>query len=71
MTGGFKEGDNTDPIKTFPEYLERDVSNIIAQCSKKNNNGEYIIGDLSILTIELMEYILENYEMGNTSKNLP
>lgn len=48
------------PIKTYPEQLEKDISNIIARCSVKTN-GEYIIGDLSMLTVELMEYMIDTY----------
>lgn len=54
--------DNSIPIKVYPEGLELDISAIIARCSKKLDTTDmgsvYVIGDLSILTIELMEYIL-------------
>lgn len=52
------EFDNSIPIKVYPEQLELDIGNIIARCSKKMGDL-YVIGDLSILTIELMDYILE------------
>lgn len=61
-TGGYNEGDNSQPIKVFPEQLEKDISNIIARCSEKvimKDGPIWAIGDLSILTIELMEYILD------------
>lgn len=53
--------DNSIPLTTYPEKLEKDISNIIARCSHKVTTGTgpvWAIGDLSVLTIELMEYIL-------------
>ena len=50
------------PIKTYNEKIERDISNIIARCSTKSTASDgmvvYAVGDLDMLTIELMEYFI-------------
>lgn len=62
-TGGGGEQPGKGPeITTYDEKTEQDIARIIASCTVKVTDKDgftsYIIGDLSILTIELLEYII-------------
>jgi hypothetical protein len=55
-------GGSQNPTKTYNEQLEHQIGNIIGRCSIKTldeeHNTVYIIADVSIFKVELMEYIL-------------
>ncbi len=57
-----------EPQKIYDEKLEKEVSNIIGRNCIKITDGDglvsYFIQDVSVLTIELMEYIIEK-QYGN------
>lgn len=52
-----------EPQKVYDEKLEKEISNIIGRNCIKITDGDnltsYFIQDVSVLTIELMEYIID------------